>query len=106
MSIPIYFLCHGLIPHPGNMPQQWSTLNPVILIIILTPLYILQGNISPEVVYPKPCHLLHICTHTATQSYPNFQIHFYFYFYLCFYLKNHNTLSIIHKSRVKTHAVG
>jgi hypothetical protein len=26
--------CHGLVPRPGNMPQQWSSHGPVILFII------------------------------------------------------------------------
>ncbi|KIK74124.1 hypothetical protein PAXRUDRAFT_176639 [Paxillus rubicundulus Ve08.2h10] len=87
MSIPIYFCrvihgpllgtcCHGLIPHPGNMPQQWFTLNPVILIT-----YIYICNISPAMVHPEPCHLLHI----STQSFKFTFISFYFKSYHIIY---------------------
>ncbi|KIK98430.1 hypothetical protein PAXRUDRAFT_686996 [Paxillus rubicundulus Ve08.2h10] len=57
---------------------SWTTHHPVILVLMSIPIYFLwsdtcyyalvppPGNISPGVIHPKPCHLLHISTHCHT----------------------------------------
>ncbi|KIJ05182.1 hypothetical protein PAXINDRAFT_21535 [Paxillus involutus ATCC 200175] len=47
--------CHGLVPRPGNMPQQWSSHGPVILFSIDIPFC----NMFPAVAHPKPSHSIH-----------------------------------------------
>ncbi|KIK99045.1 hypothetical protein PAXRUDRAFT_132941 [Paxillus rubicundulus Ve08.2h10] len=50
MAVPLLgTCCHDLIPWPANMPQQWYSHCPVILIIISIPF----SNIFPAVVHPS-----------------------------------------------------